>query len=107
MKIQTTLIFDFDDQAEEARICKCFRKNPEKMNRHLAILNAFRNGDREKFYQLCENLPYDDENEYHEVENVCCFMMDIMRNGDSSFIDPKISNASLEKVRVEFHSEKE
>jgi hypothetical protein len=102
VQIKTIHTFEFDDKAEEARIKSCFGKRPEKMERHLKLLDAFREGKRQEFYQLRENLPYDEEEEYHEIENINPFMVDIMYKGDSGNVEHRNLHARLNTIKLEF-----
>lgn len=77
MKLKATIEYEFDDQAEEERIKRFGR--PDKVQRHLDILNAFREEDWKKVEELYNNLPYDNIEGYHEVENINHFMTDFIQ----------------------------
>lgn len=70
------------------------------MQRHLDILNAFRAKDRKRYIELYEDLPYDDVDGYHEVENVNSFMTDIIYRGESNNTNPKFYYAEISNINV-------
>jgi len=70
MKIQIikTYTHDIDIDAERKRIIEGFNDVPETRDRLLAIVDAFKEKNLNKVFDLYNNLPYYEEGEHPEQE---------------------------------------
>lgn len=80
MKIQKTYTFEIDVDKERERFTHFFADEPQKIPRQLAILDALEAKDLDKVWKLYWDLPYDEENEYPEQENVGMWFTNIEEN---------------------------
>ena len=67
-KVITTKTFEFDVEEEEKRLKKCF--SGERLERQMNLIELFKQNKLEDLYEAYMELPYNDEDEYPEQENV-------------------------------------
>lgn len=95
MKIQLTIVenYEYDEQEELKRLKDCFEG--EQLDRQLAIFNHFLNQEWDKMKEAYFNLPYDDKEGCPEQEYVGLWSY-IVFGGSSSYNFLKKSYRTVE-----------